>query len=65
MLGGYTQGDFHHPAISETDGEYESLDNFEEKFRGIVSMATLDRDYIVMINWKKLEEDIANGKYEE
>src|SRR5690625_7417382 len=24
-----------------------------------------DRDYIVMINWKQLEEDIANGEYEE
>ena len=185
MLGGYTWGDFHHPAISETDGEYdgeflfandvgnnrvaavdlktftttdimhlgdnmggphagvfvtenteyialptrfsrpiggkyESLDNFEEKYRGVVTMATFDRekqkldtayqislppwsydlsdagkkmssdwivmttyntefattnleinasqndrDYIVMINWKQLEEDVANGEYEE
>jgi len=185
MLGGYTWGDFHHPALSETDGEYdgeflfandvgnnriaavdlstfttvdimhlgdnmggphagvfvtenteylamptrfsrpvggeyESLDNFEEKYRGFVSMVTFDReekkfdtafqislppwsydlsdagkgmsgdwivmttyntefattnleisasqndrDYIVMINWKKLEEDVANGQYEE
>jgi len=185
MLGGYTWGDFHHPAISETDGEYdgeflfandvgnnrvaavdlstfttvdimhlgdnmggphagvfvtenteyialptrfsrpiggeyESLDKFEEKYRGIVSMATFDRDkkefdtafqislppwsydlsdagkgmsgdwivmttyntefattnleinasqndrdYIVMINWKRLEEAVANGQYEE
>src|SRR5690625_7201622 len=24
-----------------------------------------DRDYIVMINWKQLEEDVANGDYEE
>lgn len=185
MLGGYTWGDFHHPAISETEGEYDgefvfandvgnnrvaavdletfttsdimelgdnmggphagvfvtenteyialptrfsrpiggeykSLDNFEEDYHGIVSMATFnrdekkfetafqislppwsydlsdagkkisgdwivmttyntefattnleinasqnDRDYIVLVNWKKLEEDVANGKYEE
>lgn len=185
MLGGYTWGDFHHPAISKTDGEYdgeflfandvgnnrvaavdlntftttdimelgpnmggphagvfltenteyialptrfarpiggkyESLDNYEEEYRGVVSMATFDRekqefdigyqislppwsydlsnagkgmssdwlvlttyntefattnleinasqndrDYIVMINWKKLEEDVADGQYEE
>lgn len=185
MLGGYTWGDFHHPAISETEGEYdgeflfandvgnnrlaaidlstfttvdilhlgdniggphagvfvtenteyiamptrfsrpiggvyESLDDFEEKYYGVVSMATFDRDkkeldvayeialppwsydlsdagkgmsgdwivmttyntefattnleinasqndrdYIVMINWKKLEEEIEKGNYTE
>jgi len=185
MLGEYTWGDFHHPAISETEGEYDgeflfandvgnnrvaavdletftttdimelgpnmggphagvfvtenteyialptrfarpiggeyaSLDDYEEEYRGVVSMTTFDRekqefdiayqislppwsydlsdagkkmsgdwlvmttyntefattnleinasqndrDYIVMINWKQLEEDVANGDYEE
>src|SRR5699024_9167859 len=185
MLGDYTWGDFHHPAISETDGEYdgeflfandvgnnrlavvdlstfttvdilhlgdniggphagtfvtenteyiamptrfsrpiggeyESLDDFEDKYYGVVSMATFDRekkeldvayeialppwsydlsdagkkmsgdwivmttyntefattnleinasqndrDYIVMINWKKLEEEVEKGNYTE
>lgn len=185
MLGGYTWGDFHHPAISQTDGkydgeflfandvgnnrvaavdletfttvdimelgenmggphagvfltenteyialptrfarpiggEYADLDDYETDYRGVVSMATFDReeknfdvdyqislppwsydlsdggkdmssdwlvmttyntefattnleinasqndrDYIVMINWKQLAEDVANGDYEE
>lgn len=181
MMGGYTWGDFHHPAISETNGEYDGkflfandvannrvaavdltyfhtadimklpnmggphaavfltqnteyivmptrfarpigdeyapLDNYKEKYKGIVSMVQFDqtkkkfnlayqivlppwsydlsdagkkisgdwvvmttyntefattnmeinasqkdRDYIVMINWKKLEEQVAAGK---
>src|SRR5699024_693923 len=184
MLDGYTWGDFHHPAISETAGEYDGeflfandvgnnrvaavdlsrfhttdimklpnmggphagvfvtenteyialptrfarplggeyadLDKYEEEYKGVVSMTTFDRekeefdlayqimlppwsydlsdagkkmsgdwivmttyntefattnleinasqndrDYIVMINWKQLEEDVANGEYEE
>ncbi|WP_405027647.1 Sec-dependent nitrous-oxide reductase [Lentibacillus songyuanensis] len=182
MLDGYTWGDFHHPAISETKGdydgeflfandvgnnriaavdlstfhtvdimklpnmggphagvfvtenteyiamptrfsrplggEYESLDNYKEKYKGVVSMVQFDRkakdfdlayqialppwsydlsdagkkeshdwlvmttyntefattnmeinasqndrDYIVMINWKKLEKEVEKGNY--
>ena len=181
MLGGYTWGDFHHPAISETAGDYDgeflfandvgnnrvaavdlstfhttdimslpnmggphagvfvtenteyialptrfarplgdeyaSLDKYEEEYKGVVSMTTFDRekkkfdlayqvvlppwsydlsdagkkmssdwivmttyntefattnqeinasqhdrDYIVMMNWKKLEEAVKAGK---
>lgn len=181
MLGGYTWGDFHHPAISETAGDYDgeflfandvgnnrvaavdlknfhttdimslpnmggphagvfvtenteyialptrfarplgdkyaSLDEYEEEYKGVVSMTTFDRekkefdlayqivlppwsydlsdagkkmsgdwivmttyntefattnleinasqhdrDYIVMLNWKKLEEAVEAGK---
>lgn len=184
MLGDYTWGDFHHPAISETEGAYDgkfmfandvgnnrvaavdletfhtvdimslpnmggphagvfvtenteyialptrfarplegkyaSLDNYEDEYVGIVSMATFDqkkktfdlayqvmlppwsydlsdagkkessdwivmttyntefattnleinasqndRDYIVMMNWKRLEEAVENGETEE
>lgn len=184
MLGGYTWGDFHHPAISETEGDYDGeflfandvannriaavdlstfhtvdimempnmggphagtfvtqnteyivmptrfarplggeyaeLDNYEEEYKGVVSMVTFDReakefdlayqivlppwsydlsdagkkmsadwivmttyntefattnleinasqndrDYIVLLNWKKLEEEVENGNYNE
>jgi len=184
MLDGYSWGDFHHPAISETDGQYDGdylfandvgnnriaavdledfhttdmmslpnmggphagtfvtenteyiamptrfavplegeyadLDEYEEEYKGVVSMTTFDRetkefdlayqimlppwsydlsdagkgmsgdwivmttyntefattnleinasqndrDYIVMINWKMLEEEVANGNYSE
>jgi len=184
MLDGYTWGDFHHPAISETEGEYDGeflfandvgnnrvaavdlsrfhttdimklpnmggphagvfvtenteyialptrfarplggeyadLDKYEEEYKGVVSMTTFDRekeefdlayqimlppwsydlsdagkkmsgdwivmttyntefattnleinasqndrDYIVMINWKKLEQEVADGNYNE
>lgn len=184
MLGGFTWGDFHHPAVSETDaeydgkflfandlannriaavdlttfhtadiftmpnmggphagtfvtqnteyivmptrfsrpitGEYASLDDFEEKYKGVVTMMKFDqekkkfdlgyqvvlppwsydlsdagkkasgdwivmttyntefattnmeinasqndRDYIVLFNWKKLEEEVEKGNYEE
>src|SRR5690625_402362 len=184
LLDGYTWGDFHHPAISETDGQYDGeflfandvgnnriaavdlndfhttdimslpnmggphagtfvtenteyiamptrfavplegeyadLDEYEEEYKGVVSMTTFDRetkefdlayqimlppwsydlsdagkgmsgdwivmttyntefattnleinasqndrDYIVMINWKMLEEEVANGNYSE
>lgn len=181
MLGGYTWGDFHHPAISETEGDYDGeflfandvgnnrvaavdlstfhtvdimslpnmggphagvfvtenteyialptrfarpvddqyapLDNYEEDYKGVVSMTTFDRekkkfdlayqivlppwsydlsdagkkmssdwivmttyntefattnleinasqhdrDYIVLLNWKKLEQAVDDGK---
>lgn len=184
MLGGYRWGDFHHPSISETDGEYDGralfatdvgnnraayvdletfhttdiieipniagphcaafvtpnseyffmptrfsvpigdefvgLDEFSEKYKGVMSAVkpdfenkklemafqvmlppwsydlsdagkgpsdgwaflttynteeatTLleinasqnDRDYIVMFNWKQIEEEVANGNFEE
>lgn len=184
MLGGYTWGDLHHPAISETNGEYDgkylfatdvgnsraavmnletfttrdiidipntsgphcaafvtenteymflptrfavpigseyaSLDEYSEKYRGVMSAVTFDekkeklniayqvalppwsfdlsdagkkmsadwavlttynteeattnleinasqadRDYIVLFNWKELEEKVKNGEYEE
>ncbi|MTW87594.1 Sec-dependent nitrous-oxide reductase [Virgibacillus dakarensis] len=184
MLGGYTWGDFHHPAVSETEGDYDGkflfandvgnnrvaavdlstfhtadimslpnmggphagvfltenteyiamptrfarplggkyaeLDKYEEEYKGVVSMVTFDkdkkkldlayqimlppwsydlsdagkkmsgdwivmttyntefattnleinasqndRDYIVLINWKKLEKEIADGNYNE
>lgn len=184
MLGGFTWGDLHHPAISETEGEYdgkylfatdvansraavldlktfttkdiisvpntsgphcaafvtenteymflptrfavpigskyESLDDYSEKYRGVMSAVTFDeetqkldiayqvalppwsydlsdagkkmsadwavittynteeattnlevnasqedRDYIVLFNWKELEQKIANGEYED
>ncbi|TXL65841.1 Sec-dependent nitrous-oxide reductase [Cerasibacillus terrae] len=184
MLGDYTWGDFHHPAVSETEGDYDgeflfandvgnnrvaavdlgifhtvdimdlpnmggphagvfltsnteyialptrfarplggeyaSLDKYEEEYKGVVSMTTFDkkkkefdlafqivlppwsydlsdagkkdssdwivmttyntefattnleinasqndRDYIVMINWKKLEKAVADGKYDD
>ncbi|MFG6115876.1 Sec-dependent nitrous-oxide reductase [Halobacillus sp. MO56] len=184
MLGGYSWGDFHHPAVSETGGDYDGeflfandvgnnrvaavdlstfhtsdimslpnmggphagvfvtenteyiamptrfarplageyaeLDKYEEDYKGVVSMTTFDReskkfdlayqivlppwsydlsdagkkmskdwivmttyntefattnleinasqndrDYIVMINWKRLEDEVANGNYNE
>jgi len=184
MLGGYTWGDFHHPAVSETDGdydgeflfandvannrvaavdlstfhtvdimklpnmggphagvfltenteyialptrfarpignEYSSLDNYEEEYKGVVSMVEFDRDekefdldyqivlppwsydlsdagkgmshdwivmttyntefattnleinasqndrdYIVMVNWQRLSEEVESGNYTE
>jgi len=184
MLDGYTWGDMHHPALSETDGDYDgkflfatdvannriaavdledfhttdilkvpniggphcaafvtenteylflptrfsipfedehaSLDDFSEEFRGVMSAVTFDqdekefdvayqvalppwsydngqagkgassdwavlstynteeattnleieasqadRDYVVLFNWKNLEERVANGEYEE
>ncbi|WP_078592488.1 Sec-dependent nitrous-oxide reductase [Evansella clarkii] len=184
MLGGYTWGDLHHPALSETNGDYDgnflfatdvannrvaaidledfhtvdilevpniggphcaafvtenteyiflptrfslpfdtdyaSLDDYSEEFRGVMSAVTFDqeskefdvayqvalppwsydkaragkrdssdwavistynteeattnleinasqadRDYIVLFNWKNLEERVANGEYEE
>lgn len=184
MLGGYTWGDLHHPAISETNGEYDgkylfatdvansraavvnletfttkdiinvpntsgphcaafvtenteymflptrfavpigseyaSLDDYSEKYRGVMSAVTFDekkeelniayqvalppwsydlsdagkktsgdwavittynteeattnleinasqadRDYIVLINWKELEQKVKNGEYDE
>src|SRR5690606_10435987 len=184
MLGGYTWGDFHHPAISETEGDYDGeflfandvannriaavdlstfhtvdimempnmggphagtfvtqnteyivmptrfarplggeyaeLDNYEEEYKGVVSMVTFDReakefdvaykivlppwsydasdagkklsadwivmttyntefattnleinasqddrDYIVLLNWEKLAEEVENGNYNE
>lgn len=184
MLGGYTWGDFHHPAISETEGEYNGefvfandvgnnrvaavdlstfhtadimslpnmggphagvfvtenteyialptrfarplggayadLDSYKEEYKGVVSMTTFDkekkkfdlayqivlppwsydlsdagkkmsgdwivmttyntefattnleinasqndRDYIVLVNWKKLEQEIAAGNYDD
>lgn len=184
MLGGFTWGDFHHPAVSETEGEYDGkfmfandvannrvaavdlsnfhtadmitmpnmggphagtfvtanseyivnptrfarplgdefseLDNYEEDYKGVVTMVTFDqeqkefalgyqvllppwsydlsdagkkmshdwivmttyntefattnleinasqndRDYIVMFNWKMLEQEVANGNFTE
>lgn len=184
LLGGYTWGDFHHPAISETDGEYDgrylfatdvansraavvdletfttkdiievpntsgphcaafvtqnteymflptrfavplgseyaSLDEYSEKYYGVMSAVTFDeekeeldiayqvalppwqydlsdagkgmsgdwavittynteeattnleinasqadRDYIVLFNWKELEQKVADGEYDE
>ncbi|MDQ0215627.1 nitrous-oxide reductase [Oikeobacillus pervagus] len=184
MLGGYTWGDFHHPAVSETKGDYDGeflfandvgnnrvaavdlstfhtadimslpnmggphagvfvtenteyialptrfarplggkyaeLDKYKEEYKGVVSMAKFDRDkkkfnlayqimlppwsydlsdagkkmsgdwivmttyntefattnleinasqndrdYIVLINWKKLEGEVAKGNYKE
>ena len=184
MLGDYTWGDFHHPAVSETEGDYDgeflfandvgnnrvaavdlstfhtvdmmslpnmggphagvfvtenteyialptrfarplageyaSLDDYEKEYKGVVSMATFDRenkefdlayqimlppwsydlsdagkkmssdwivmttyntefattnleinasqndrDYIVLVNWKVLEKEVAEGNYNE